>query len=137
MTGVLEVLEEIDVGGIRVAIRNATQVFANIDALLTAQTNTTGKKGKKSIVIFFKKYSLVIFPLLLIFLDISSVLTESQDRMQNFIGGVQNTINNVSKKDLHSLLSKCFGIWNTDHSYPRFQSSTTAITTCYSYCKQQ
>ena len=44
MSGVLEVLEEIDVGGIRVAIRNATQVFANIDALLTAQTNTTGKK---------------------------------------------------------------------------------------------
>ena len=94
MSGVLEVLEEIDVGGIRVAIRNATQVFANIDALLTAQTNTTGKK--KSIVIFFKKYTLVIF--LLLFLDISSaVLTESQDRMQNFIGGVQNTINNVSK----------------------------------------
>lgn len=51
---------------------------------------------KKSIVIFFKKYTLVIF--LLLFLDISSaVLTESQDRMQNFIGGVQNTINNVSK----------------------------------------
>ena len=49
MTGVLEVLEEIDVGGIRVAIRNATQVFANIDALLTAQTNTTGKKGKKAL----------------------------------------------------------------------------------------
>ena len=44
VSGVLEVLEEIDVGGIRVAIRNATQVFANIDALLTAQTNTTGKK---------------------------------------------------------------------------------------------
>ena len=95
VSGVLEVLEEIDVGGIWVAIRNATQVFANIDALLTAQTNTTGKK-KKSIVIFFKKYTLVIF--LLLFLDISSaVLTESQDRMQNFIGGVQNTINNVSK----------------------------------------
>lgn len=36
--------------------------------------------------------------ILLLFLDISSaVLTESQDRMQNFIGGVQNTINNVSK----------------------------------------
>ena len=43
MTGVLEVLEEIDVGGIRVAIRNATQVFNNIDALLTAQTNNIGK----------------------------------------------------------------------------------------------
>ena len=109
MTGVLEVLEEIDVGGIQVAIRNATQVFANIDALLTAQTNTTGKKGKKSIVIFFKKYSLVIFPLLLIFLDISSVLTESQDRMQNFIGGVQNTINNVSKKRSPQLAIKVLG----------------------------
>ena len=107
MTGVLEVLEEIDVGGIQVAIRNATQVFANIDALLTAQTNTTGKKGKKSIVIFFKKYSLVIFPLL--FLDISSVLTESQDRMQNFIGGVQNTINNVSKKRSPQLAIKVLG----------------------------
>ena len=55
MTGVLEVLEEIDVGGIRVAIRNATQVFANIDALLTAQTNTTGKKGKKKHCDFLQK----------------------------------------------------------------------------------
>ena len=44
MTGVLEVLEEIDVGGIRVAIRNATQVFNNFDALLTAQTNNIGKQ---------------------------------------------------------------------------------------------
>ena len=43
MTGVLEVLEEIDVGGIRVVIRNATRVFNNIDALLTAQTNNIGK----------------------------------------------------------------------------------------------
>ena len=111
MTGVLEVLEEIDVGGIQVAIRNATQVFANIDALLTAQTNTTGKKGKKGIVIFFKKYSLVIFPLL--FLDISSVLTESQDRMQNFIGGVQNTINNVSKKRSPQLAIKV--LWYLEH----------------------
>ena len=44
MTGVLEVLEEIDVGGIQVAIRNATRVFNNIDALLTAQTNNIGKE---------------------------------------------------------------------------------------------
>ena len=35
---------------------------------------------------------------LLSFSDINSALLESQERIQNVIGGVQNTINNVSKK---------------------------------------
>ena len=41
---------------------------------------------------------------LLSFSDINSVLLESQERIQNVIGGVQNTINNVSKKDIHQEL---------------------------------
>ena len=72
MTGVLEVLEEIDVGGIRVAIRNATQVFNNIDALLTAQTNNIGKQ--KTLV----KHKVVWFATRSIFCDISFVFFRHQ-----------------------------------------------------------
>ena len=44
MTGVFEALDEIDVGGIRTIVGNATQIFNNIDSLLTTQTSNIGKE---------------------------------------------------------------------------------------------
>ena len=44
MTDVFEALDEIDVGGIRRIVGNATQIFNNIDTLLTTQTSNIGKE---------------------------------------------------------------------------------------------
>ena len=94
MTGVFEALDEIDVGGIRTIVGNATQIFNNIDSLLTTQTSNIGKK--KSVF----HYSVLNetennFLLFFVISDISSVLNESREAIQNVIGGVQNTIDNV------------------------------------------
>ena len=44
MTGVFEALDEIDVDGIRTIVGNATQIFNNLDSLLTTQTSNIGKE---------------------------------------------------------------------------------------------
>ena len=44
LTGVLELLDEIDVDGVRGSIANATQLFNNIGALITEQTGNIGEE---------------------------------------------------------------------------------------------
>ena len=44
MTDVLEALDEIDVGEIRRIVGNATQIFNDVDTLLTTQISNIGKE---------------------------------------------------------------------------------------------
>jgi len=45
LTGVVEVLDEIDVDGLRGVVENATQLFDNIGTLITEQTSNIGEKN--------------------------------------------------------------------------------------------
>lgn len=45
LTGVAEVLDEIDVDGLRGVMENATQLFDNIGTLITEQTSNIGEEN--------------------------------------------------------------------------------------------
>jgi len=45
LTGVVEVLDEIDVDGLRGVVENATQLFDNIGTLITEQTSNIGEEN--------------------------------------------------------------------------------------------
>ena len=91
MTGVFEALDEIDVDGIRTIVGNATQIFNNLDSLLTTQTSNIGKEKGVFCYSVLNETENKFF----VISDISSVLNESREAIQNVIGGVQNTIDNV------------------------------------------